>query len=284
MRIALTGALGQLGTALRSILPDEVVPLRHRDLDITDAGHLTAKLDEIRPELVINAAADNFVDRAEDEPQAAFAVNALGPRNLALWCQESEASLLHVSTDYVFGLDARRQTPYHEADVPGPVSAYGTSKLAGEYFVRAICPRSFVVRTCGLYGRRETAGKGSFVETILRLCEERDTLNVVDDQHCTPSSAVDVARAIAALIETEVYGLYHATNTGSTTWYGMARESCRVAGLRVTVNPTTSQEFGAKAQRPPYSVLDNSKLSAAIGLELPPWQEALAAYLSDRVS
>lgn len=282
MRIAVIGARGQLGTDVVPLLGDEVVPLGHEEIDITDPSRVAAVLSQVRPECVINVAAWNLVDQAEDEPEVAFAVNAFGPRNLARYCGTNGLTLLHVSTDYVFGLDATGNHPWTETDAPGPVSAYGTGKLTGEYFVRSLCPKHFVVRTCGLYGLRGARGKGNFVETMLRLGRERDELRIVNDQRCTPSATVDVARALAALVRTEAYGLYHATNSGDMTWYEFAREIFRQAGITVRTVPIDSATFGAKAKRPPYSVLDCSKLKCVIGCELPPWQAALRRYLAAR--
>lgn len=287
MSIAVIGAGGQLGTELLSCLSGEVIPLGHAEIELTDPSGVEAALAAASPRIVINAAAYNFVDQAEDEPDAAFAVNALGPRNLARYCGPRDVALLHVSTDYVFsgricidGLDAVRSVPYSESDRPEPLSAYGVSKLAGEQFVKGLCPKHFIVRTCGLYGRTRSRGKGNFVETMLRLGRERDELKVVNDQRCTPTATTDLARAIAALLETEAYGLYHATNSGSTTWYEFAREILRLADIDIPLRPISTAEFGAKARRPPFSVLDCSKLAAATGIQMPPWQQALAQYLS----
>jgi dTDP-4-dehydrorhamnose reductase len=282
MRIALLGAHGQLGTALTASLSGDVVPLTSADVDVVDAAQVRVALDATRAELVVNATAYNLVDKAEDEPERAYAVNALGPRNLSLWCAQHNVPLVHVSTDYVFGLDTARQTPWTETESAGPVSAYGVSKLAGESFVRALAPKHHVVRTCGLYGRATSPGKGNFVETMLRIGKERGAVSVVDDQWCTPTSAVDLAWSIARLIETGKYGLYHATNTGATTWCRLAAEVFRAAQLKVDVRPITTAEYPLKARRPSYSVLDTSKLSAAIGGELPPWQEAVEKYLHQR--
>ena len=293
MRIAIVGAAGQLGTELQRQLPalsGEIVPLNRQAIDLVSADSVAAALDAARPELVINAAAYNFVDRAEEEPQAAWSVNALGPRNLALWCEAAGAALLHVSTDYVYSgrtFEGTRRidhsTPYGECDAPLPVNAYGVSKLAGEYFVRALCRRHFVVRTCGLYGRG-AATKGNFVETMLRLGRERPELRVVADQHCTPTSAAELARAIIGLAKTDACGLYHATSSGQTTWHGFAVEIFRQAGLDVAVHAVTSEEYGAKARRPAYSVLDCQKLNALLDPPLSTWREALAEYLADRES
>src|SRR5690606_35857431 len=171
----------------------------------------------VSPQYVVNTAAYNAVDRAEQQPRAAFEVNALGPLHLARYCEARGITLLHVSTDYVFGADAARSTPWTEEDRPGPVSVYGCSKLAGEYLVAQACRRHFVVRTCGLYGTAIDDSKGNFVRTMLRLAGERDELRVVNDQYCTPSYTADVARAIDALLATDEHGLYHVTNAGQTT-------------------------------------------------------------------
>ena len=236
MRIALIGAEGQLGTDLQRTLNGDVIALGHGQIEIENASQVETVLDEVAADVVINAAAYNLVDRAEDEPEVAFAVNALGPRNLAHYCSRREKVLLDVSTDFVFGLDEDRRLPFSEADAPGPVSAYGVSKLSGEYFVRSLCQRHFVVRTCGLYGPTRIPGRGNFVETMLRLASERDELTVVDDQHCTPTSTFDLARALSRLIEGDSYGLYHATNGGATTWCQFAREIFRLAGQDVNVS------------------------------------------------
>ena len=289
MRIALTGAHGQLGTQLQHTLHGDVIPLGHDQLDISDAETVETVLASQHPDLVINAAAYNFVDRAEEEPQIAYRHNAIGPRNLALFCENRNIPLLHFSTDYVFSgrerdpeNEKQRERPYLETDLPGPESAYAVSKLAGEYFVCNLCRRHYVVRTCGLYGRTRQQGTGNFVETMLRLGTERDELTIVNDQCCTPTSCSDLADAVQALIETEAFGLYHATNASSMTWYAFALEIFRLAGIDVPVRPISSRQFGATARRPVYSVLDNAKLSSVLGKKLPDWQDALDRYLKQR--
>ena len=289
MRIALTGADGQLGTQLQHTLKGDVIPLGHDQLDISDAETVETVLASEKPDLVINAAAYNLVDSAEEEPQVAYRHNALGPRNLALSCEKREIPLLHFSSDYVFsgregetGKEVQRERPYLETDRPSPESAYAVSKLAGEFFVRTLCSRHFVLRTCGLYGRTRQQGTGNFVETMLRLGTERDELTIVNDQCCTPTFCSDLADAVVTLIETEAFGLYHATNAGSMTWYEFAVEIFRLSGIDVPVRPISSEQFGASACRPIYSVLNNAKLSSVIGRELPPWQDALDRYLRQR--
>jgi dTDP-4-dehydrorhamnose reductase len=289
MRIVLTGAHGQLGTQLQHALQGDVIPLSHDQLDIINAETVETVLASKKPDLVINTAAYNLVDRAEEQPQVAYMHNALGPRNLAIYCEKREIPLLHFSSDYVFsgiegdpGNEKQRERPYLETDLPGPKSAYAVSKLAGEDLVRTLCKRHFVIRTCGLYGKTRQQGTGNFVETMLRLGTERDELTVVNDQCCTPTSCADLADVVVTLIETEAFGMYHATNAGSMTWYEFAVEIFRMAGIEVPVQPISSEQFGAAARRPVYSVLDTTKLSTVLGKELPNWQDALDRYLKQR--
>jgi dTDP-4-dehydrorhamnose reductase len=284
MRTVVLGAPGQLGRDLCPRLRGEGIALGRQDGDVTDSTKMRELLTGLRPDFVINCAAYNFVDRAETEHDAAFAVNAWAVRDLALICRDLDCCLVHFSTDYVFGLDETRRTPLTESDSPGPVSIYALSKLAGEYLVRATCPKHFVIRTCGLYGVWGSGGKGgNFVETMLRLAGQGKPIRVVNDQRCTPSFTADVAAAVSSLIETsQQYGLYHITNAGDCSWFEFAREIFRLAGKEVNLNPITSAEFGAPARRPLFSVLANEKLSS-VGVAPPRrWQEAIATYLQER--
>ncbi|WP_439627124.1 dTDP-4-dehydrorhamnose reductase [Gemmata sp.] len=285
MRIAVLGAAGQLGRDLCPRLAGEVVPLTRADLDLGNPAGVPAALAAARPDVLVNCAAYNFVDKAETEPDAAFAVNAWGVRALAQACAAAKVRLVHFSTDYVFGLDAARSTPFAEGDAPGPVSTYGLSKLAGEYAARTFAPDALVVRTCGLYGVHGTGGKGgNFVETMLRVAGQGKPLRVVADQHCTPSYTVDVAEATAALVAGGASGLFHVTSAGTCTWHELAAETFRLAGVTADLTPITSSQFGAPALRPPYSVLSNAKLAAA-GVAPPrDWRAALAAYLAARAT
>src|SRR5947209_8544183 len=249
MRVAVLGANGQLGRDLCPRLPGEVTPWTRERADLTRPEALRATLAELRPDVVVNCAAYNLVDKAEAEPEAAFAVNAWGVRHLALACRDMGCVLVHFSTDYVFGLDDARRTPYAEADAPGPVSVYGLSKLAGEYVVRALCPRHFVIRTCGLYGVWGSGGKGgNFVETMLRVAGQGKPLRVVNDQVCTPTYTVDLATAIAELVQTERYGLHHLTSAASCSWYEFARQIFDQAGVPADVSPISSADYGAAAR------------------------------------
>jgi dTDP-4-dehydrorhamnose reductase len=283
MTIAILGASGQLGRDLHEVLGNEAVALTRADADLTQTERLRQALAASRPDVVVNCAAYNFVDRAEAEPESAFAVNALGVRTLALVCRDLGCCLAHISSDYVYGLDAARQQPYRENEATGPVSVYGASKAAGEWFVRALCPRHFVVRTCGLYGRHGVGGKGgNFVETMLSRAAAGTPLRVVADQHCTPTSTAELAPALAALLRIDRYGLYHLTAAGSCSWHEFATEIFALAGMKADLTPIASAEFAAAAARPRYSVLDCSRYDA-LGLGVRrPWQEGLRDYLARR--
>lgn len=279
-RIVVCGAAGQLGRDLCARLPGDVLALTRTDVDLTDGSGVRRKLEEIRPDAVINCAAYNFVDKAEDEPEAAFAVNALVPLRLAQACRDLDAVLVQFSTDYVFGLDAARRTPYREGDAPGPLSVYGLTKLAGEYAVRSRCPKHFVIRTCGLYGRWGSGGKGTnFVETMLKLAAQGRPLKVVQDQVLTPTSTADLAEALIPLIQTAHYGLYHLTHAGQCSWFEFAKTIFELTGVRAELTATTSRAYGSRAPRPAYSVLETGHAHAP---RLRPWREALAAYLKER--
>ena len=283
MRIAVLGSQGQLGRDLIPRLPGDVVSVPRAGGDLARPDTLRATIAELKPAVVVNCAAYNFVDKAEADPDAAFAVNAWGVRALAAACRAVGCKLIHFSTDYVFGLDAARTAPFAEADAPGPVSVYGLSKLAGEYVARSADPGNLVIRTCGLYGVWGSGGKGgNFVETMLRVAGQGKPLRVVADQTCTPSYTADVAAAAAALIRAGAAGLFHVTSGGACSWYDLAAEIFRLSGIAADLTPITSEQFAAPARRPPYSVLSNAKLAAA-GVTAPrPWQEALEAYLYER--
>lgn len=285
MRYAVIGAAGQLGRDLCPRLTGEVIPLGRPHFDLARPSDVERSLTDLRPALVINCAAYNFVDKAETEPDVAFAVNAWGVRHLARVCHKLKVTLVHFSSDFVFGCDRKRSTPYCESDVPGPVSVYGLSKLCGEYAVQAECERHFIVRTCGLYGVWGSGGKGTnFVETMLRLAGQGKPLKVVADQICTPSYTVDVAAAVVQLLSTNRFGLYHVTNSGETSWHDFAKAVFELSKTEADLSPTTASEYAAPARRPDYSVLSNLKLKS-VGVSPPrPWRDALAEYLHERKS
>jgi len=282
MKVLVTGANGQLGTDLCKVLQHfEVIPLTHKDIEITDMDSVKQALNKYKPDIIINTAAYVRVDDCEIEQDKAFLINALGARNVAVVVQELGAKLVHLSTDYVFGGDAQpRTTPYTEFDTPIPLSVYGKSKLAGENFVRHLCQKHFIIRSSGLFGVAGASGKGgNFVETILRLARERSELRVVNDQVFSPTYTKDLAGKIAQLINTEYYGIFHITNKGYCSWYQFATEILRLAGLKTPIIPVTSDEYPQKARRPRFSVLDNYHLRLLGMDDMRPWQEALRDYM-----
>lgn len=280
MRILLFGGAGQLGTALQARLAGHCVAPSHADCSLTAPEAVRRVCDQVQPDVIINAAAYNRVDLAESEPDAAWQVNALGPRTLAAEAKRRDCAIVHVSTDHVFASPQPLSRPWRETDLPTAGSVYAVSKLAGEQFVQAGCPRHFVLRTCGLYGPARSAGKGNFVTTMLRLAGDRPAVRVVADQVCTPTSAADLAEMILGLLPTAAHGLYHATNSGAVSWHAFAEEVFRLAGLRVRVTPITTQEYAAPAIRPAYSVLDGAKLAGVLGRSARDWKVALAEYVS----
>ena len=282
MRVAVTGANGQLGTDLCQVLHYfDVIPLTHTDIEIADIASVREALLKHKPAVIINTAAHVRVDDCEDEKDKAFSVNCLGARNIAVVAQELGARLVHISTDYVFGGEAEpRTTPYTEFDTPVPLSTYGRSKLAGENLARHFCLRHFIVRASGLFGVAGSSGKGgNFVQTMLRLARERDELRVVDDQVFSPTYTGDLARKIVQLMTTDHYGIFHITNKGACSWYEFTVEILRLAGVTTPVIPITSDQFPQKAPRPRYSVLDNSHLRLLGMDDMRPWQEALRDYM-----
>ena len=285
MKVAVIGANGQLGSDLcRELISEDLVPLTHSDIEITDTNSVKTVLGKYNPDVIINTAAYVRVDDCETDPDRAFQVNALGARNVAAAALKLGARLVHLSTDYVFGgEDERRTTPYTESDIPVPPNTYGKSKLAGENSVRDLCPGHFIIRTSGLFGAAGACGKGgNFVETMMRLARERDELRVVNDQVFSPTYARDLAKKITRLIATEDYGTFHITNRGDCSWYQFARRILKLAGLNTPVTPITSDQYPQKARRPRFSVLDNYHLRLSGMDDMPPWPEALRYYMKEK--
>ena len=278
MKIMVTGAAGQLGSEIVELLSKKknciCFALDKNELDITDLQHVKDAMGRIHPDVVVNAAAYTQVDKAESEMQAAFCLNARGAANLAAAANAAGAKMCQISTDYVF--DGTKREQYFEYDNTNPLGVYGRSKLAGEQLVRQVCPHSFIVRTAWLYGH-----KGSnFVKTMLRLGQERQTINVVDDQIGSPTFANDLAAFVCRLIESEAYGIYHGTNSGQCSWYEFACAIFAEARLDVKVKPITTAEYPTPAKRPAYSVLGHEMLLANGFDELRDWREALKDYFA----
>jgi len=262
--------------------PDEiqVVGVDLGDLDIADLNATLAFCRDLKPDAILNCAAFTAVDVCESDPDAAYKANAIGPRNLAMAAAEIGAKLVHVSTDYVFDGTGvfnaqQRLRAYHEFDATNPQTVYGRSKLAGELYVQQFCHRWFILRTAWLYG-----DGNNFVKTMLKLASERDEVRVVADQHGTPTSARVLANCMLELLQTDAFGLYHATCEGETTWHGFTEEIFRQRGLGTKVTAVTTEEFPRPAPRPRYSVLDNSMLRLGGFTPFPDWKVELAQYLS----
>lgn len=278
--VVVTGSTGQLGRELVHLLGEAAVPLSRAELDLGNPEAIRATVASLAPDAVINCAAWTAVDAAERDAAGCFAVNATAVGHLAEACAASGSRLVQVSTDYVFGGDERRSRPYLEDDPPAPRSVYAASKLAGEQAARA-CPRHLVVRTCGLYSAAEAGpvrGR-NFLDTMLSLAATQPTLRVVADQVCTPSYVPHVAGGILQLLAANAQGVFHVTNAGETSWFGLAAELFRQAGLPVDVVAIASCDYPSPVERPRYSVLETGRFAAATGTALPHWTEGVTAYL-----
>lgn len=274
MKIVVTGAKGQLGKEVtRQGGKHELILTDYDTLDITDGKAVLHFMQEVKPEAVIHCAAYTNVDGAENDVDGAFRVNVIGSQNMAAGCLETGAKMIYISTDYVF--DGQSQTPYREFDQTNPQSVYGMTKWQGEQLVKEILGRHYILRTAWLYG-----DGNNFVRTMLKLAETNGTLRVVQDQVGTPTSTVDLTKAIFRLLDSEAYGTYHGTCQGSASWYEFACEIFRQAGKQVEVIPVTTEEFPRPAKRPAFSLLDNYMLRMTVGDPMRSWQEALQEYLS----
>jgi dTDP-4-dehydrorhamnose reductase len=286
MKVAVIGANGQLGSDLVAAFSDnrdDVSGLTHAEIELSDFESVSKALQAIRPQLIVNTAAAHNVEKCESEPEKAFAVNALGTRNLAIASRDMGAALMHVSTDYVF--DGSKGSPYIEEDNPLPLSAYGISKLAGEHFARTTTARHFVIRTSGLYGKSPCRAKGglNFIELMLKLAKERPEVRVVDSEFVTPTSTTELAQQMVQLGHTELYGLYHATAEGSCSWHEFAREIFAITDTPANLKVAAAGDFPSKVARPKYSVLENRALKSRGLNSFKPWQHGLHKYLGDRV-
>ncbi len=282
MKIAVIGANGQLGNDVMSAFArqgDEVYALTHTDVEVASLDSVATTLRTLRPHIVVNTAAMHHVEKCEQAPQEAFAVNAVGARNVAIASRDVRAILVHISTDYVF--DGCKRSPYVENDLPQPLNVYGVSKLAGEHCVRSIWEKHFILRTSGLFGKNACRAKGglNFVDLMLKLAKERPEVRVVDGEIVSPTSTRELARQIVALSPSDCYGLYHATAEGGCSWYMFAREIFSITNAAVTLNVASADEFAAKVPRPKYSVLENRELKARRLNVLKSWQDGVREYL-----
>jgi len=282
MRIAVIGANGQLGSDIVEIFSEkgfDVTPLTHKDIDVAVAESLRI-LKEARPDVIINTAAYVRVDDAERYPEKAFAVNALGPINVAKIAEEINAVNVYISTDYVF--DGEKGSPYIENDGPNPINVYGTSKLAGEVFTRNYSKRHYIIRVASLYGQAGASGKGgNFVNWVIEKARRGERLRVVNDQFMSPTHTLDVAKTLAEFLKIKPeYGIYHMVNEGHCSWYEFTLEIFKILGWNdVEVEPIKSSELSRLARRPMFSALENKKLHA-LDLRMPDWRKGLREYLN----
>lgn len=281
MKVVVIGAEGQLGTELCHVYADtELERINHRDLDVRDADGVHALIcDKIRPQVVINTAAAHNLDHCEEDPETAFAVNAVGAKNVAQACARCGARVVHVSTDYVFGDTGTR--PFVEDDPPAALSVYGASKLAGEHLVASYCTDHAIVRTGAIYGPAPCRAKEgrNFVDLMLHLAATRPELKVKTDEVVTPTYTVALAKQIQLLAERGKPGIYHVTCNGSCSWYDFAKAIFEETGTEANLFPATNADFPSPIRRPLYSVLENRHLREQ-GLDvMPEWREALRTYL-----
>jgi dTDP-4-dehydrorhamnose reductase len=272
MRMLMTGANGQLGSALRRVLFQEDLTLKDLpEFDLADPAS-ESQIREAKPDIILHVGAYTNVDQAEREPERAYAVNAQGTRRVAQAAQAAKARLIYVSTDYVF--DGTKTTPYDEQDTPHPLNHYGRSKYEGEQAVLTLCPNGLVVRTAWLFGHEGP----NFVKTIMRVAQERPVLEVVDDQRGCPTYAEDLAQALSQLALSDLRGICHVTNSGHCSWYEFAQAIVRLTGAAAAVRPISTAQAARLAKRPPYSVLSHERFATQYS-SLPEWQDALARFL-----
>ena len=282
MRVLVTGAKGQLGTDVMAELKSnniEAVGIDREELDIVDAKACEEFFDkanaEKRIDAVIHCAAYTAVDKAEDEQELSYNINALGTKNIATACKKFDMKLMYISTDYVFNGQGER--PWEPDDERQPLNVYGKTKYEGELFVEEIAKKYFIVRLAWVFG---IAGN-NFIKTMLKLAKERDSLTVVDDQIGSPTYTADLSKLLVSMIQTDKYGRYHATNEGYCSWYEFAKEIFKVAGVTINVAPVDSSAYPAKAKRPANSRMEKKKLDEMGFKRLQSWQDATRRYIEE---
>jgi dTDP-4-dehydrorhamnose reductase len=280
-RVLLFGGGGQVGTEIRRLWAAELIAPSHAELEITDARAVEAAIEASKPGVVVNCAAFHNVERCEEEPQHAFAANALAVNAMAQLCAARKIRFVTFSTDYVF--DGALGRPYTERDTPNPISAYGCSKFAGELLVQRLQADAYVIRTCGVYGTRTSTTKGyTFIDRIITQARAGEPVQVVSDQTVSPTYAVHLAQGVAELLSADAPpGVYHMVNEGAVTWYDYASEALRAAGIEYSIEPVSYTHWKSRVRRPPFSALENAKLHA-LGIRMPDWRAGVAAYIRDR--
>lgn len=277
-KILITGAKGQLGTDLVSLLNKcnyIVYGYSRKELDITKLENVQEIFEEVKPNIVIHAGAHTKVDLAELEQDNTYLINAIGTRNISIEAEKHGAKLVYISTDYVF--NGQGKEPYNEFQSTSPLGIYGKSKLAGEEFVRDLHSKFFIVRTSWVYGENGN----NFVKTMLKLGKEKDELSVVYDQIGCPTFTVDLSNKIIEIMSTENYGTYHVSNSGSCSWYEFAEEIFRLVNINIELKPVTTDQFPRPAKRPAYSVFDHMSLRLNGFSEMRHWKTALKDFVEN---
>ncbi|MGG3180561.1 dTDP-4-dehydrorhamnose reductase [Priestia megaterium] len=275
-KVLITGANGQLGKELVELFTAkgfEVYGFGRDKMDITNQAQVQEVISTLKPNIILHSAAHTQVDLAESEPEQAFSINAYGTRNVAVAAEAVGAKLVYVSTDYVF--DGTADEPYNEFSPTSPLGVYGKSKLAGEQFVRDLHSKFFIVRTSWVYGKHGA----NFVKTMLKLGEERKEISVVADQIGCPTYTLDLANAILELVDTEKYGVYHISNSGSCSWYEFAKAIFENTDLDIKVIQCTTLDFPRVAARPAYSVFEHMSIKLNDFTPMRSWQEGLLSFL-----
>jgi dTDP-4-dehydrorhamnose reductase len=285
MKIAIIGVQGQLGCDVREAFEragDNVFPLSHADIEITDIDSVSKCLKAIRPDLVVNTAAFTNVPLCETRKDEAFLINAEAAKNVACIASDIRARLFHISTDYVF--DGNGERPYIESDKTGPINVYGATKLAGENFIKAVAERYCIFRVSGIYGKHPCRGKSgeNFVQMMLRYAREKSEVRVVDDEVLTPTATAEIARQIIAMKDEDASGIFHATAEGHCSWYEFAREIFRMMNIKTQLSKADPNEFSSVVKRPKYSVLENKRLKDVRVNKFRHWQDGLKEYLKER--
>lgn len=275
MKILITGANGMLAKAVKEELKEnELVCTDVEELDITNLDAVRLYTKKVKPDYIINCAAYTAVDKAEEQEELVYKINAIGPKNLAIATQENNAVLVHISTDYVFGGEKDVSEDYSEDDEKNPQAVYGKTKLAGEKFIEENCKKFYIFRTAWLYGEGH-----NFVRTMINLSKKHDKVKVVNDQHGSPTYAVDLASIIHQAMEKQIpFGIYNSTNIGYTTWYDFTKMIYDLEEINCKVTPVTSEEFKSAAKRPKNSQMSKSKL-LKYGIKIPTYEDALKRYL-----
>ncbi len=279
--ILVFGASGQLGTCLQTIASRKeiknIIFLPEQEADILDLQKLKTVFETYKPNYIINCAAYTAVDKAEDDVEIARKINKTGAQNLAQYCKEFGATMVHVSTDFVF--EGKHPNLLVETDIAQPINIYGLTKLEGEQDIEAILPQHFIIRTSWLYSEYGN----NFVKTMLKLGAERDELKIIGDQIGTPTYAIDLAEAILTIIASHQnnYGIYHYSNEGVTSWYDFAKGIFDISKTDVNVLPIRTAEYPTKAIRPLFSVMDKSKIKNTFGLHIPYWRDSLITCINN---